>query len=80
MKTLTARKHCKVCGDMTKHEAQGGQTSHVFHLLMTLITVFFTGMPLWLVIWALCILSNMGRSTPWHCSVCGHKRPLQWLY
>lgn len=46
------------------HYEQG--TSHVLHLLLSVITV-----GVWLPIWALVAIDNHGRG---QCSVCGEKR------
>lgn len=67
MKTLISRKRCKHCGKTTKHEMTVGGTSHVFHLLMSIITL-----GLWIPVWILIAITNSGGA--WYCSECGTKR------
>lgn len=55
---------CKQCRRMTKHLQPS--TSHVFHLLMSIITVGF-----WVVIWVLVALSNGSQK---QCEECGQQK------
>ncbi len=59
----TIMRHCKNCEQITKHEL--ARTSHVLHLLLSLVTV---GM--WLPIWLLVALNNRSRAT---CTACGRE-------
>lgn len=62
MGTRTIRP-CKNCGDLTRHESNS--TSHVLHLLLSLITIGF-----WLPVWLLVTLSNRSSGA---CTVCGRE-------
>lgn len=57
-------KHCAKCRKNTKHLRPS--TSHVLHLILSLITV-----GLWVPVWILVAISN---STQGQCSDCGAKR------
>lgn len=61
-----SRMFCKHCRTTTRHEKQIGGTSHVLHLLLTLLT-----MGLWIFVWFICAANNTYRGT--YCSVCGTK-------
>ena len=54
---------CKVCDKQVK--VQGKSTSHLLHLVLTLITG-----GLWLIVW---VLIGMG-SGDWRCECCGTER------
>ena len=54
---------CKNCGEPTPHESPS--TSHVLHLLLSVITVGF-----WLPVWLLMALNNRNQAT---CTVCGRE-------
>lgn len=55
--------HCKNCDEATPHAQP--QTSHVLHLLLSVVTV-----GLWLPVWLLVALNNRGQAT---CTVCGRE-------
>lgn len=55
--------YCNDCGERRKLERNG--VNHVFHLILTLVTV-----GLWGIIWILAAFSK----DPWRCSTCGSKR------
>lgn len=54
-------KHCKKCGRATMHVQPS--TSHVLHLLLSLITVGF-----WVIIWLLVAANNSSAA---QCTECG---------
>lgn len=54
---------CKNCGGPTPHESPS--TSHVLHLLLSIITVGF-----WLPVWLLIAFNNRNQGT---CTVCGRE-------
>ncbi len=57
---------CKTCKKMTMHVAPS--TSHVLHLLMSIITV-----GLWLPVWFIVAASNQSQA---QCTVCGKTKGL----
>ena len=57
-------KHCKRCGKVTQHLKPS--TSHVLHLLLSLISV-----GLWLPFWFLIAMSNNSQG---QCTHCGRKK------
>jgi hypothetical protein len=61
-----SNRYCYSCNRNTKHEMQVGGTSHLFHLVMSILTMGF-----WLIIWAICGMSN--SSSDWFCAECGSK-------
>lgn len=34
------------------------KTSHVFHFIMTILTLVFTGIPFWIVIWVIAVMET----------------------
>lgn len=56
--------HCKACKMMTMHVRPS--TSHVLHLLMSVIT---SG--IWVVVWILAALANDSQK---QCTVCGRTK------
>lgn len=66
MSTGQIMKHCKACQKPTLHV--GPQTSHLLHLVLSVITV-----GVWLPVWVIVELSN---STQVACTQCGRKRGL----
>jgi len=58
--------HCRKCNAQTIHLQQG--TSHVLHLLLSLITF-----GIWVPVWALVAISNSGQK---HCTQCGKLKGL----
>lgn len=62
--TEIAMQRCKQCRKMTSHYKPS--TSHVLHLLLSLISL-----GLWIPIWILVAISN---STQGQCGECGEKR------
>lgn len=65
MGTTQVMNHCNHCGGKTMHLAP--QTSHILHLILSIVTV-----GLWIPVWLLVALS---RGKP-QCSVCGGQRGL----
>jgi len=57
-------KHCKRCQKVTQHLRP--RTSHVLHLLLSLITVGF-----WIPFWFLIAISNSSQG---QCTQCGRKK------
>lgn len=56
-------RHCQNCGGPTLHESPS--TSHVLHLLLSIITFGF-----WLPIWLLVAMNNRSQGM---CTVCGRE-------
>ncbi|MCF8721233.1 hypothetical protein J2S31_002131 [Nitrospina gracilis Nb-211] len=56
--------HCKLCDKKTLHV--GPSTSHVLHLLLTLLT-----MGVWVFMWILVAANN---TTKTQCTVCGRNK------
>jgi len=56
---ITKTGYCKICDGQVKVEKPS--PSHVFHLIMTIITG-----GLWIVIWVLCLCDRS-----WRCCECG---------
>jgi hypothetical protein len=59
-------RRCKHCGKSTLHV--GPHTSHLLHLVLSIITVGF-----WVPVW---ILVHLSHSTQLACSQCGQSRGL----
>jgi len=57
---------CKQCGKPTMH--LGPSTSHVLHLLLSVVTA-----GIWVPVWILVSLSNSSQGA---CSICGKKKTL----
>ena len=66
MSSTQAMRICKACHKPTLHIGPG--TSHLLHLILSLITIGF-----WVPVWVIVHLSN---STQAACSQCGHQRGL----
>jgi len=62
MSMQQAHRYCPVCQRRTLSTRPG--TSHIFHLLMCVITVGF-----WLPIWILCVM----LPAQWRCAQCGSR-------
>lgn len=61
MATNQVMHYCKCCKGMRMHLQPS--TSHVLHLLMSLLTL-----GIWIIVWALSAMANASQKT---CSVCG---------
>jgi hypothetical protein len=73
-KTVQLVRRCNICNRVTVHIRNDISPNHVLHLLLSIVT-----MGLWLPIWLLLCIFNIGSEGLPICSICaGERQPKEW--